>query len=75
VEEIYLSLVIAVRDQKEADADRVSRTEEEVKRAKSSALDSKEQADKAVKEAGEELEAVRAEAALIREKGRSRKKK
>jgi len=68
VEEIYLSLVRAARDQEEADADRVSRAEEEVKRAKVSALDSKEQADKAVREAGEELEAVRVEAALIREK-------
>jgi len=67
VEEIYLSLVMAARDQKEADADRVSRAEEEVKRAKASALDTKEQADKAVREAGEQVEAVRAEAALIRE--------
>lgn len=67
VEEIYIGLVKSSQDRQEADADKIARAEQDAQNAKVLALDTKKDAEKAINEALQQLEAYKAEAALARE--------
>jgi chromosome segregation ATPase len=67
VQEIFIGLVKESQNRQEADANMIARTEEEATRFKALAMDAQEQRQDITEQAGAQVEAAQADAALARE--------
>jgi DNA repair exonuclease SbcCD ATPase subunit len=67
VQEIFIGLVKESQDRQEADANMIARAEEDATRFKALAMDAQEQRQEITEQAGAQVEAAQADAALARE--------